>query len=67
MARGVIDGCRRAGREPREVISVFRIPGSWEAEARAALAAVGVTALGRDCSIDEAARLAVERSRALVA
>lgn len=63
MARGVTAGVRRAGRIPAETISVFRIPGSWEEEARELLAAEGVVALGREVSLDEAARLAVERSR----
>ncbi len=63
MARGAIEGIRRAGRVPRETTSVFRIPGSWEAEAKAILAEEGIEALGREVSLDSAARLAVERSR----
>lgn len=62
MARGVIQGVKQGGRLPSDVISVFRIPGSWEKEARDLLAAEGVPALGREVSLDEAARLAVERS-----
>ena len=62
MARGVIEGARRAGRVPSEAISVFRIPGSWEEEARELLAVEGIEALGREVSLDEAARRAVERS-----
>jgi len=62
MARGVIEGARRAGRVPSEAISVFRIPGSWEQEARELLAVEGIEALGREVSLDEAARRAVERS-----
>jgi succinyl-CoA synthetase beta subunit/citryl-CoA synthetase large subunit len=62
IARGVLAGLRQAGRSPAEVLSVFRVPGSWEQEARALLARVGVTALGREVSLDAAARLAVERS-----
>jgi succinyl-CoA synthetase beta subunit/citryl-CoA synthetase large subunit len=61
MARGTIDGIKRAGRTPSETISVFRIPGSWEQEAREVLAAEGLEALGREISLDSAARLAVER------
>jgi succinyl-CoA synthetase beta subunit/citryl-CoA synthetase large subunit len=52
-------GCEKAGRKPSEAISVFRIPGSWEQEARALLAEAGVAALGREISLDEAAKKAV--------
>jgi len=62
MARGVLAGVRRAGGEPARVITVFRIPGSWEQEAHDLLAAAGIEALGRKVSLDEAARLAVQRS-----
>jgi succinyl-CoA synthetase beta subunit/citryl-CoA synthetase large subunit len=67
IARGVLAGLRQAGRNPAEVLSVFRVPGSWEQEARALLAGAGVTALGREVSLDAAARLAVERSHGLAA
>lgn len=60
MARGVIQGIERAGRVPSETINVFRVPGSWEQEARDILASAGVRALGRDTSLDAAARQAVE-------
>ncbi len=59
MARGVLMGCEKAGKTPADVIAVFRIPGSWEDEARDSLAKVGVKALGREISLDEAASLAV--------
>ena len=62
MARGVLMGLERSGREPSKTISVFRIPGSWEREARAFLAKSGVEALGRETSLDAAARMAVERN-----
>lgn len=62
MARGAIEGIRRAGRSPRETISVFRIPGSWEPEAKAILADAGVEAMGREVSLDSAARFAVQKS-----
>lgn len=62
MARGVIAGVKRAGGDPAQTITVFRVPGSWEQEARELLATEGVQALGREVSLDEAARLAVERS-----
>ncbi len=67
IARGVLAGLRQAGRNPAEVLSVFRVPGSWEQEARTLLAAAGVTALGREVSLDAAARLAVERNDVLAA
>jgi succinyl-CoA synthetase beta subunit/citryl-CoA synthetase large subunit len=63
MARGLVMGCEQAGRDPAEAVAVFRIPGSWEQEARSLLAEVGVKALGREVSLDEAARLAVERGQ----
>ena len=64
MARGAIAGIKKAGRAPAKTVCVFRIPGSWEQEAREALAAEGVEALGREFSLDACAKLAVERSRA---
>jgi succinyl-CoA synthetase beta subunit/citryl-CoA synthetase large subunit len=64
MARGAIAGIKQAGRAPRSTVCVFRIPGSWEQEAREALGAEGVEALGREFSLDACAKLAVERSRA---
>ena len=32
VARGVIKGCLESGRDPSEVIAIFRIPGAWEEE-----------------------------------
>lgn len=61
MARGVVMGIKRSSRKPAEVISVFRIPGSWEDEARQIMTDAGIEALGRETSLDAAARLAVER------
>jgi len=63
MARGVLLGVERAGKKPADTISVFRIPGSWESEAVELLEQNGVTALGREVSLDACARLAVEGSR----
>jgi succinyl-CoA synthetase beta subunit len=62
MARGAIEGVRRADRAPRDTIIVFRVPGSWESEAAELLAEVDVEALGREVSLDAAAKLAVQRS-----
>ena len=51
------------GRVPSDTIIVFRIPGSWEPEADAILAAAGIEPLGREVSLDAAASLAVQRAR----
>lgn len=59
VARGVIKGCLAAGRDPREAIAVFRVPGAWEEEGKKILRKYGVPFSGRTVSIDEAARLAV--------
>ena len=67
IARGVVMGVEEAGRKPAETISLFRVPGNWEAEARVIMEAVGVEVHGREMSLDAAARLAVERNRAHVA
>lgn len=64
IARGVLMGVEAAGRKPAETISLFRVPGNWEAEARAIMEAAGVEVHGREVSLDAAARLAVERNRA---
>jgi len=58
VARGVVQGCIDAGRDPADTIAVFRVPGAWEAECHELLADYGVQALGRDVGIDAAARLA---------
>jgi len=61
VARGVIKGCLEAGREPAQAVAVFRIPGAWEEEGFHLLRHYGIEPLGRDVSIDEAARRAVHR------
>ena len=58
VARGVIKGCLAAGRQPRETISVFRVPGSWEEEGAKILRKYGLPLCDRTVSIDEAARRA---------
>ncbi len=63
IARGVLMGVETAGRKPSETISLFRVPGNWEAEAREIMEAAGVQVYGREVSLDAAARLAVERNR----
>ena len=64
IARGVVMGVEEAGRIPAETISLFRVPGNWEGEAREIMEAAGVEVHGREMSLDAAARLAVERNRA---
>ena len=67
IARGVVMGVEAAGKKPAEIISLFRVPGNWEGEAREIMEAAGVEVHGREMSLDAAARLAVERNRTHVA
>ena len=67
VARGVIKGVIESGGDPADKVAIFRIPGSWEQEAKELLAVEGIEALGREVSLDEAARRAVERSTHRVA
>lgn len=60
VARGVIKGCLEAGRQPAQAVAVFRIPGAWEEEGFRLLRHYGIEPLGREVSIDEAARRAVK-------
>jgi succinyl-CoA synthetase beta subunit/citryl-CoA synthetase large subunit len=53
VARGVIKGALESGREPREVIVAFRIPGSWEEEGKAILHHYGVPFFDRDADLDQ--------------
>jgi succinyl-CoA synthetase beta subunit/citryl-CoA synthetase large subunit len=64
IARGVLMGVEAMGKKPAETISLFRVPGNWEAEAREIMEAAGVEVYGREVSLDAAARLAVERNHA---
>ena len=59
VARGVIKGIIEAGREPRDVIAVFRLPGSGEEECLKILTHYGVPFSGREVAIDEAVRMAL--------
>jgi succinyl-CoA synthetase beta subunit/citryl-CoA synthetase large subunit len=52
VARGVIKGVLEMGRDPREVIAAFRIPGSWELESQAILSRYGVAFFDRDADLD---------------
>jgi succinyl-CoA synthetase beta subunit len=64
VARGVIQGCIEAGKDPAEVIAVFRIPGSWEEEGFKILRKYGVAYCDRTVSMFEAAGRAVAKMRA---
>jgi succinyl-CoA synthetase beta subunit/citryl-CoA synthetase large subunit len=61
VARGVIKACLELGYDPAEKIAVFRIPGAWEEEGFKILEKYGVEYYDRSVSMDEAARLAVEK------
>jgi succinyl-CoA synthetase beta subunit/citryl-CoA synthetase large subunit len=63
VARGVIKGCVESGRDPRDAIAVFRIPGSWEEEGRKILRRYGVEYCDRSVSMYEAAGRAVAKLR----
>ncbi len=63
VARGIIKGILEAGKVPSETVAVFRIPGAWEEEGFKILNKYGVTYCDRTISIDDAARIAVEKSK----
>ena len=63
VARGIIKGVLEAGKKPSETIAVFRIPGAWEQEGEKILSAHGVEFCDRTVSIDEAAKIAVEKTQ----
>ncbi|MBI4515373.1 MAG: acetate--CoA ligase family protein [Deltaproteobacteria bacterium] len=64
VARGVIKGVLELGFNPAEKITIFRIPGAWEADGVKILRKYGVEFCDRTVSISEAARRAVEKMRA---
>jgi succinyl-CoA synthetase beta subunit/citryl-CoA synthetase large subunit len=64
VARGVIAGCLDAGKNPADVIAIFRIPGSWEEEGFKILAKYGVDFCDRSVSMYEAAGRAVAKMKA---
>jgi succinyl-CoA synthetase beta subunit len=64
VARGVIKGCIEAGRDPADVIAIFRIPGSWEEEGFKILERYGVEYCDRSVSMYEAAGRAVAKLEA---
>jgi succinyl-CoA synthetase beta subunit/citryl-CoA synthetase large subunit len=61
VARGVIKGCVESGRDPKDTIAIFRIPGAWEDEGFKILAKYGVEYCDRSVSMYEAAGRAVKK------
>jgi len=61
VARGVVKGCIEAGKDPAEVIAIFRIPGAWEDEGFKILEKYGVEYCDRSVSMHEAAGRAVAK------
>jgi len=60
VARGIIKGILESDKNPAETVAVFRIPGAWEEEGFKILSRYGVQFRDRTCSIDQAAKVAVE-------
>jgi len=63
VARGVVKGILEAGKVPSDTVTVFRVPGAWEEEGFKILTKYGIPHCDRSVSIDEAAKMAVERSK----
>ncbi|MFQ5699141.1 MAG: ATP-grasp domain-containing protein [Myxococcota bacterium] len=61
VARGVIKGVVEMGLVPSEVITIFRVPGAWEADAFMILEKYGIEFCDRSVSLSEAARRAVAK------
>jgi succinyl-CoA synthetase beta subunit/citryl-CoA synthetase large subunit len=61
VARGVVKGILEARKVPSETVAVFRVPGAWEEEGFKILSKYEVPYCDRSVSIDEAAKMAVER------
>jgi len=64
VARGVIKGVLALGFEPKDKITIFRVPGAWEADAFKILDKYGIEYCDRTVSLSEAARRAVEKAKA---
>jgi succinyl-CoA synthetase beta subunit/citryl-CoA synthetase large subunit len=64
VARGVIKGCIDSGKDPKDVIAIFRIPGSWEEEGFKILEKYGVEYCDRSVSMYDAAGRAVAKMEA---
>ena len=63
VARGVIKGCIESGKDPKQVIAIFRIPGAWEDEGFKILKKYGVEYCDRSVSMYDAAGRAVAKMR----
>ena len=63
FARGVVKGILEMGKVPSETVVVFRCPGAWENESFKILSKYRIHYCDRTVSIDEAAKMAVERAR----
>lgn len=63
VARGIVKGILEAGKVPSESVAVFRVPGAWEEEGFKILSKYSVPYCDRTISIDEAAKMAVERTK----
>ena len=61
VARGIIKGILESDKNPAETVAVFRVPGAWEQEGFKILSKYGVEFRDRTCSIDQAAKVAVEK------
>jgi succinyl-CoA synthetase beta subunit/citryl-CoA synthetase large subunit len=61
VARGVIKGVIEMGFEPADKITIFRVPGAWEADAVKILNKYGVEYCDRSVSMSEAAKRAVDK------
>jgi succinyl-CoA synthetase beta subunit len=63
VARGVIKGCVESGKDPADVITIFRIPGAWEEEGFEILEKYGVEYVDRKVSMHDAAGRAVAKMK----
>ena len=63
IARGIIKGVLEAVKDPAYASAVFRVPGAWEEEGFKILNKYGVVHCDRTVSIDEAAKIAVQKSK----
>ena len=64
VARGVVKGCLESGKDPAQVITIFRIPGAWEQEGFKILEKYGVEYCDRSVSMYDAAGKAVAKMQA---
>jgi succinyl-CoA synthetase beta subunit/citryl-CoA synthetase large subunit len=62
VARGIVKGPLLPRHRELETVAAFRVPGAWEEEGFKILSKYGVEFLDRTISIDDAARIAVEKA-----